>query len=84
MFGELRQEVGGCLRRTAGVCLRCGEPAEAVVVGGGGAAEDQPPPAATRPAPPAPPPSPARQPVGAGDRHQPQVLHAPGFESVAL
>ena len=68
MFGELHQEVGGCLRRTAGVCLRCG----------GGGAGDRPPPAAFGPAPP------ARQPAGAGDRHQPQVLHAAGFESVAL
>ena len=32
MLGELHQEVGGCLRRTAGVCLRCGEPAAAPAV----------------------------------------------------
>ena len=71
MLGELHQEVGGCLRRTAGVCLRCGEPAAAE--NGGGDRED-PAASAVRPAPPVP---------ASGD-HQPQVLRAVDFDSVPL
>ena len=76
MLGELHQEVGGCLRRTAGVCLRCGEPA--AENGGGGRGDPLPAASAFQPAPPAPPPSPE-----AAD-HQPQVLRAADFDVVPL
>lgn len=74
MLGELHQEVGGCLRRTAGVCLRCGEPAAAAESGGGGRTDPLPAASAVRPAPPVP---------ASGD-HQPQVLRAVDFDSVPL